>query len=249
MPGNYSDPSKIFSAAPLPEPLSQRFSQEYVPWLTHALQGDFGNSRVFAESVLHVVAPAYWLTAKLSIATLFFAVLFGLTLGIFGAINAPSFSNSVMSFVALLLQSLPIFVLAIGLARWLRVPPIVLALLCLTYPIAFRFFLSVRRITQESITQPFIQAAIAKGLPMSLILRRHLLPCLRPYLYAQVATEFLWLLGGAVLIERIFALRGMGYFLIYALEHRDLPLLLGIATLMSVSTLIVTTLCSKLAHT
>jgi peptide/nickel transport system permease protein len=77
----------------------------------------------------------------------------------------------------------------------------------------------------ETLRSTYVLAARAKGLPERFVLRRHALPNALMPTITVLAVDVGILIGGVVVVETIFAYPGLGRLLIFAIEHRDLPLL------------------------
>ena len=77
----------------------------------------------------------------------------------------------------------------------------------------------------EALRSTYVLTARAKGLPERLVLRRHALPNALMPAITVLAVDVGILIGGVVVVETVFAYPGLGRLLIYAIEHRDLPLL------------------------
>ncbi len=99
----------------------------------------------------------------------------------------------------------------------------------------------------ETLTQPFVTTARAKGLSQKRVLLRHALPIVAAPLLALSGLQAAFLISGTVVIESVFGLPGLGSLFLNAAHARDLPLALALALLFATATLLATTLADLLA--
>ena len=90
----------------------------------------------------------------------------------------------------------------------------------------------------EALAQDFIRTARAKGLPERLVILRHALRNALIPIITIFALELPVLISGAVIIEEIFSLPGMGQLMFASLEARDNPMIMGITVFVSILTLL-----------
>lgn len=226
--------------------LDRPVAVQYARFLEQASRGDFGDSWRARRPAMRAVLDRLPATLRLAGAALALAVLLGVPLGALAGSRSGGPLDFAASSVALLGQALPgfwlgtllILVFAVRL-RWLPssggqglraliLPAIALA----AYPTAFLARL-VRSSLIETLNQDFIRAAHAKGLTNGTVIRVHalrnaLLPALA---YAGVQAGFL--LGGAVVIENVFAYPGIGQLALNAVSDRDLPVIQAFVVLVA----------------
>jgi len=89
----------------------------------------------------------------------------------------------------------------------------------------------------EVIRQDYIRTAFAKGLSARSVLIRHALRNALLPIVTLLSMDLPWLIGGSVIIERIFTIRGMGMLAFEAILRRDYPVIMGITTLTAVITM------------
>ncbi len=114
---------------------------------------------------------------------------------------------------------------------------LVLPVFCLTYPALARTSRFIRNEMLDVLGKDYIRAARAKGLPESVILWRHALRNSLLPLITVAALDLPFLVGGSVIIERIFTIRGMGMLVFEAVLRRDYPVILGATSLVTILTL------------
>jgi peptide/nickel transport system permease protein len=111
-----------------------------------------------------------------------------------------------------------------------------LALAAYMTPIIVR---TVRQSTRSIIDQPFVEAALLRGLPYRTVVLRHVLPNSLLPVVTLVGLNVATLVGGAVVIEALFTLPGIGTDLLVAVGSRDYPVIQGIALVTAVMVVIV----------
>jgi peptide/nickel transport system permease protein len=92
-----------------------------------------------------------------------------------------------------------------------------------------------------------VRTAILKGVPMRRVILRHVLPNAMLPTITIIATNFGWMLGGLVIVERVFGYPGIGQLLLRAIETHDIPLL-GIVVLIIAATYAISNLLADLSY-
>lgn len=248
MLGDNARPEEIAQlqhALGLDQPLHRRF----LGWLGNALQGDLGRSPLSGEPVSAAIAQRLPVSLQLMLLAQALALSIALPLGVCAAYRAGSRVDRIISGGAFGVLALPHFVLGLLLillfAIWLRWFPATghvplradplgslrsLALPALTLalveaPVYLRL---LRSDVVETLRAEFITVARAKGLPERQILLRHALRPSSLSLITVMAINVGHLIGGAVIIETLFALPGLGRLLIEAITRRDFVTLQGL---------------------
>lgn len=227
--------------------LDRPLPEQIALYLGRLAQGDFGPSLVYRDfTVTDLVAQGLPVSLTLGALALIVALLLGLAAGLSAAARAGSGWDRALMLGMTMLTAFPSFVtgpllvLVFGLwAGWLPVSgwgegnPAHLALpvIALALPVAGAIAKLSRAGLAEALGQDHIRAARARGLPPAAVLIRHALrPALVPVAsYLGPATASL--LTGAVVIETIFALPGLGRYFVQGALNRDYPLVLGVVTL------------------
>jgi peptide/nickel transport system permease protein len=229
---------------------SEFWHTQYFEWLGSALQGDLGESIYLSQDVTSELLDRLPVTAELLILTLIFTIAFGIPIGIISAVWQNSPLDYLMRGVSILGLSVPAFWLAtlvilIPSLIWSYAPPLgyvaffddpwanlrqfVPPALILSAGSAAVVMRLARSSLLEVLRNDYIRTARAKGLHERTVLFRHalknsLIPVLT-ILSLQVAT----LLGGTVIIELVFDLRGIGLLTFLAILQRDYPVVQGVA--------------------
>jgi oligopeptide transport system permease protein len=233
--------------------LDRPWYEQYGRMLGNTIQGDFGSSLRYAgESVNTILANAAPVSALLGGLAYLLALVVGVTAGTLAALRQNSRLDYGSMAAALIGISVPNFVLGPVLVLWLALtwywlPPALwngfsanLVLPVLTLSAVYMAYIA--RLTRagmlEVLRSNYIRTARAKGLSERTILVRHamrggLLPVLS---FSGPALALL--LTGTVVVERIFAVPGLGNYFINANLNRDEPLIIGIVAFTSILILI-----------
>jgi ABC-type dipeptide/oligopeptide/nickel transport system permease component len=230
--------------------LDESLPVQYLKWIGHALQGDFGRSIASHRPVLTEVIERFQATALLAGASLAIAVLVGLAVGVFSAVRRGQWVDRLAMVIALVSMSMPSFwlgmILIISFSLTLGWLPgtgmssprgdggpldvlthlILPALTLAAVPTAI-----VSRLTRASvldvIAQEFVRTGRGKGLSEGQLITRHVLPNALVGVATIVGIEAGYLLAGAVLVETVFAWPGLGALLVTSILKRDFPLVQG----------------------
>jgi peptide/nickel transport system permease protein len=235
--------------------LNQPFYVQLGIYLSHVLRLDLGWSYRQQMSVWHLILERLPATLLLSISAFAVSLVLGVAAGVLAARHQGKWSDSVISTLALVFYATPLFWLGLmavmlfsvglgwlpaygyetvgagyaGLDRGLDI----LAHLVLPALTLGLFFMAIYvRMTRASMLevgrQDFVKTALAKGLRPSLIDRRHVLRNAILPVVTLAGLQAGQLVGGAVLIETVFAWPGIGRLMFEALQQRDYNLLLGV---------------------
>jgi peptide/nickel transport system permease protein len=262
--GTHATPESI-AALRAEMKLDEPFPRQFWFFVRGSATGDLGSSLVQSgRPVTHIVLPALGVTLLLTAAAVLISVLVGLSLGLTAALTRiPALDTAIRGLSAILLAMPPfligffllIFVsLRAGLApaggwgssavddlRYVWLPA--LALSGYLIPVITR---AVRQSARETAEQHFIEAALARGLRPSQIVRRHVLPNSLLPVITLVGLNTAGLIGGAVVIEAVFNLPGMGTALVQAVGSRDYPVIQGVALVTGVLVVVITFLTDLL---
>jgi peptide/nickel transport system permease protein len=234
--------------------LNDPLAVQYARYLGNLLHGDMGKSLTTRMPVAREVLARFPATLQLTIASMAVVLLTALPLGILSAVKHGSPLDSVCRMWALLGVSMPSFWLGIMLMLlfalelgWLPSSgrgegSVVDALKSLVLPaltLGTGLTGLVTRITRSSmlevLSQDYIRTAQAKGLTPGLVLVQHgLRNALIPVL-TLLGLQFASLLGGAVIVETVFAWPGMGRLVVNAIWRRDYPVIVGTVLVSSVA--------------
>lgn len=224
----------------------------YAEWLGEALRGDLGRSFVTRRPVLSEILTAFPVTLQLTGVSLLIALAAGLPLGVLAAVRRGRASSVGISLLVLLVLSIPSFWLGILLILFTSLylhwfPPQGLVLLWVQPVEALKQLLlpslalglalgaMVMRMTRscilEVLAQDYVRTARAKGIAETLVIGHHALRNALIPVVTLVGLQFGYLLGGAIVIEEIFSLPGMGRLVLRSIAQRDFPLVQGVLLL------------------
>jgi peptide/nickel transport system permease protein len=229
--------------------LDKPVAEQYVSWMGNVLQGDLGYSVRQGKPVLALILERFPVTLELASVSLVIALTIGISIGTLSAVLHNSFIDlfgRVFTLLGLaapnfLIGTLLIYVLSVyfgilpnaGNYVEFREDPIE-NLQQIFFPaltLGFSFSASVMRTTRsamlEVLGEDYVRTARGKGLrPRTVILRHALRNALIPVV-TLAGVELGYLLGGAVIIEKIFALPGIGRLTLNAITQRDYALIQG----------------------
>jgi peptide/nickel transport system permease protein len=221
----------------------------YFEWLGRLLQGDFGYSLRTGREVLPDILARLPLSLELTFLALFLALLLGIPQGIFASLRKNPVSDVVNRVLALLGLSLPQFWLAslmvlvfansqgwIPMGNYIKFTddPLRNLKMMLLPALAIGIGLSavIMRYTRNSMLEvlqmDYIRTAKAKGLSKRVVIIRHALKNAILPVITVAGFNTGYLLGGAIVIEEVFALPGMGRLALYAIYQRDYPVIQAI---------------------
>jgi oligopeptide transport system permease protein len=257
-PGNFYTGEK-----PLPPAIEQNLRERYGldrPWyvqysrmLGGMLRGDFGTSLMYSgQSVNSILADSVPVSATIGGLAYLVALVVGVGLGVAAAQRQHSAVDHASMAVAMIGIAVPNFVLGPllvllfsltwhwlppalwdGFGAHLVLPVITLSLVDIAY---------VARLTRagmlDALRGDAIRTARAKGLSEAAVLWRHALPAAILPVVSFSGPALAFLVTGTVVVERIFALPGLGHYFINASLNRDEPLILGIVAFLSMTVLV-----------
>jgi len=234
---------------------------QYLGWLGAILRGDAGYSLRTGQPVFREIAARLPVTMELALAALLVAVAIGLPLGLLAALRPDGRLDLLARGIGLLGLSLPSFwlgtLLVLLFARYLRWMPntggyagpgedLAANLRFLLFPAATlgaAMAAVVMRTTRSAMLDvmgaDYIRTARAKGLGAGAVVSRHALRNGLIVVVTILGVQVGYLLSGAVLVEEIFAVPGLGRMLLTAINQRDYALVQG--AVLVIATLFVTT--------
>lgn len=233
---------------------------QYLDWLLHAVRGDFGRSWFTSEPVLDAVFSRLAVTASLVMLALAVTIVLSLVLGITAARHRGGAADRGLQLFAVAGEAVPNFWLALVLVSTFAisiplfpatgfVPPTTSLsgwLLSLVLPVTAIVVGSVAGSAQQIrgavidvLQQDYIRTLRARGLSERSIVLRHALRNAAPPALTVLSLQFIGMMSGAVLIERVFALPGMGNLAVDATIQGDIPVVMGVLISMAVIVVIV----------
>lgn len=221
---------------------------QYWNYVSGLLQGDLGDSirsnRPIADEIFK---SRFWITVELAIYSTILAVFLGILAGIISAVKKSSPADIGVMFIALFGLSMPNFWLGLMLIQYFAVDlgwfrpsgwgtwsQTVLPVITLGTGGAAIIARMTRSSMLEVIGQDYIRTARAKGVRERVIIYRHALKNAMIPVITVIGLEFGGLLGGAVLTESVFAVNGMGRYVIDSIRARDFPVVQATVLVLSI---------------
>lgn len=230
--------------------LDQSMPMQYVNWVKGMFHGDFGKSYQMKESVSSILSVRMMTTVQLVLMSSVIIVLLAIPLGMLSAAKMNTLLDQSLTVVSLVLVSSPPFFTGLlmmllftmvwpifptfGTAggfieniRYLALPAIALA--------AVRMAL-IMRITRsnmvEQLSANYVQTATAKGLPKRKVVYKHALKNAAIPILTVTSLELAGMLGGSVMVEKVFSLNGVGSLLADSISKSDYPVIQSVTLLM-----------------
>lgn len=207
---------------------------QYLSYLADVVGLDFGQSYRFGRPAMDAVLERFPATIQLTLAATVIAIVAGLVLGVIAGHRPGSLLDRAVSTFALGLQALPpfwigvMFILIFALRLQLlpsagggSLANLVLPAVTLSIPFTALVARMTRSGVAETMSEPFVQTARSKGLTETQVLSGHVLKNSLIPVVTVVGLQVGTLLGGAVVIETVFAWPGLGSLLVSAVGNRD----------------------------
>jgi ABC-type dipeptide/oligopeptide/nickel transport system permease component len=223
--------------------LDKPFPVQFVNYLSHLVQGDFGRSIIEQRDVGQMIKARLPISLQIGLAATLLVTVIGIPLGVLAALKHNSWLDSLVVGMLVLLNAVPIFVtgplLLLLFVIVLKVmdvpfgwkglfhPQVILPVALMTLgplPIVVR---QTRAAMLEVLSEDYVRTARAKGLHERVIVFRHML---RPMLAPVITTLGLvmtTLVNGAIFVELIFSIPGFGNLTLQGLQQVDYPIILG----------------------
>jgi peptide/nickel transport system permease protein len=224
--------------------LNRPFIVQFGSYIWNLLHGNFGNSLTSGRSVWRMITAAMPVSMTLGLLTIILTALIAIPLGVIAALKQNSKLDYLILGSALLLWSIPAYVagpllmvLLILILPDASIPygwgglfdaRIILPLLVLSFqPIAL-IVRQTRAAVIEVLSEDFVRTARAKGVPRFQLIGKHILrPVLTPVV-TQLGLIMITIINGAIFVELVFGLPGLGRLTVKALTDSDFPVVLAI---------------------
>lgn len=225
---------------------------QYGRYLGDVVRLDFGDSFISNQPAMDTVQNRFPGTVKLTLTAFAIAIVLGLTLGIVAAIKRNSWLGAGVMASASLFQGIPSFALGVFLITFFSVrlgwlpafgddswESLILPALTLAAYLSARTARLTRSALVEVLEQDYIRTARAKGLaPTRVVLKHALRNALIPVL-TVLAIDLGQLMGGAIVVESVFAWPGVGRQLILSLQQRDYAVVQAIVVVVALSVVMI----------
>lgn len=218
----------------------------YFNWAAGVVIGDFGTSYAYNLPVWEVLGPKLAVTIYLSVAAMLISFPLGIILGIISAVKRGKMSDTVITLIANLMSGIPQFVVAICLlylfSMKLRLLPaigftfpwedfprhiqqIILPLTCLVLQSAAGICRQTRSSMLEAYGQDYVRTARSKGLKEGFIIYKHVMGNGLIPIITLIGGRLSSLIGGAMFVEAVFSIPGMGSLMVTAINSMDIPVI------------------------
>ncbi len=229
--------------------LEQPLPVQYLDWIGGVLRGDLGTSLLTGTAVVDELAEKAQVTVPLGILSLLIAIVISVPLGVLSAMRRGRADGTALSVGAQALAAVPVvwagMMLVVVFAVWLGWLPaqgfprsgwadpwaalrsLILPALTIGIVEGAMLLRFVRSATLQAVGQDFVRTAAAKGLTRDAALVRHGLPVVGLSVITVLGLQVAGIIVGAVVIEQLFSLPGIGRMLVADVGARDLPQVQG----------------------
>lgn len=248
--------------------LDEPIPLQYAHWLSRTVRLELGTSWRTGRSVSEQLLERLPVTLGLNGAALFFVYLFGLPLGIMSAVKRGSVRDRLSTVALFLLYSIPSFwlgtmaILLLGGGNWLDWIPVqgltspdhatlsplgklcdvlwhaVTPVILLGYALLASVSRYMRSGMLEEIGQDYVRTARAKGLSEFAVVYKHALRNSLIPVLSHLGSTLPFVVGGSVIVERLFGLPGMGKLMFDAILARDYSVIMGVSTVTAIFTMV-----------
>jgi peptide/nickel transport system permease protein len=236
---------------------------QFWDWLSHAVRGDLGYSWFNGATVVSAITSRVVVTLSLVIGATLLSAVVATVLGVLAATRG-GWADRLIQFLSVLGHAIPAFLMALGLVTifaiqlgWFKPTGYVNFtdspsgwLSTVTLPIIALSIGAISGVTQQirgavidAQRQDYVRTLQSRGLSQGSVIYRHVLRNAASPALSYLGVQFVGLIGGAVIIEQIFAIPGLGQVAVGATSQGDVPLVMGLvlvtATIVVVLNLIV----------
>ncbi|HEY2641885.1 MAG TPA: ABC transporter permease [Streptosporangiaceae bacterium] len=238
----------------------QQFVLQYLTWLGRALHGNLGFAPKLNETVGSVLAASLPRTLALTVTSTLLALVVAIPVGLIQAVRRNSATDHALRGLTLLFYGMPSFVLGPLLVmfladRWHRfgaegpqapgfiavitdVRDLTLPVLTLALVTIAIFARYMRSSAADSLAEEYVEAARARGASQRRVLTRHVLRNSLVPVVTLIGLSFPQIVGGAVVVENVFNIHGVGWQVWQAAANRDFPVTLGFALVIAVAAVV-----------
>ncbi|MEI7207580.1 glutathione ABC transporter permease GsiC [Pectobacterium carotovorum] len=239
--------------------LDKPLPHQFWHFFTHVLQGDFGTSIVSKRPVTEEIAMRFMPTFWLTVCSMAWAVIFGMAIGIVSAVWRNGWPDRIGMTLAVSGLSFPAFALGmllmqvfsvelgwlptVGADTWLHY---ILPSLTLGAAVAAVMARFTRASFVDVLQEDYMRTARAKGVRESLVVVKHGLRNALIPVVTMMGLQFGFLLGGSIVVEKVFNWPGLGRLLVDAVEMRDYPVIQAEVLLFSLEFILINLLVDML---
>ena len=239
--------------------LTRPFLVQYWDWLTSAVTGDFGRSWFTGQLVTVSLSSRVAVTLSIVIGATLVSAILSVLLGVLAARRGGAVDGTVQ-FISVLGFAIPGFLVALYLVLifainlgWFKATgyiPITTSftgwLSSVTLPIAALAFGAIASVTSQvrgsvidALSRDYVRTLRSRGLSSNRVVYKHVLRNAGGPALAVLSVQFIGLLGGAIIVENVFALPGLGQLTVSATVAGDIPVVMGVVIVTAVIVVIV----------
>ncbi|MCU1527170.1 MAG: transporter permease [Frondihabitans sp.] len=232
---------------------------QYGDWLSNAIHGNFGVSWFTGQPVSDAIVSRLGVTLTLVIGATLLTAVFSVFIGVWAATRR-GWVDRVVQFLSVLGFGIPGFLIALALVLVFAISLKLFAptgyvtfasspsgwISTVTLPVIALAIGGVAGVTQQirgsvidALRQDYVRTLRSRGLPARSVVFKHVLRNAGAPALAVLAVQFVGLLGGAVIVEQVFAIPGIGQVAVTATSQGDIPLVMGLVLATAVIVVIV----------
>ena len=245
--GERNIPEAIMQNLEVKYGLDKPLFEQYGLYLKNLLQGDLGESMKYAgKEVSEIISYSFPSSAKLGVVVISIALIFGITLGIIAALKYNSWPDSLCMVLATLGVTIPSFVLATVLLYIFGVKYKLLPVTGLNSPVSYILpalalggysIAFISRLTRskllETLNSDYIRTARAKGVSGFKVIVKHALRNTLIPIITYLGPLIAGILTGSFVVEKIFAIPGLGREFVNTISNRDYTVIMGVTVFYS----------------
>jgi len=229
--------------------LDQPVLTQYLNWLSNAVSGNFGQSWFNGQDVAAAMASRFPVTLSLVLGATILSAIFAVVLGVLAATRRGGWADRIVQVLSLLGFAIPGFLVALGLVivfainlGWFKPTGYTTPdedfgawLSSITLPVIALAIGGIASVTQQirgsvidALRQDYVRTLRSRGLSQNRVIFKHVLRNAGGPALAVLAVQFIGMFGGAVIVEQIFAIPGLGQVGVQATTQGDIPLVMGL---------------------
>lgn len=243
--------------------LDEPFLERYLSWLLNALQGDLGTSIVTGQEATEMIAHAIPATASLIVLTAILSLILSMVAGLLSAIWSDAALDRIVVTSTSIGLAIPNFWLGLvlvsifavqlrmfpavgyapmshGFGTWLS--HLILPSVALSGVLAAELTRQLRGSLRDTLREPYIQTARMKGLSNTRIVGKHALKNAAIPMVTVFGVRITQLLGGTVVVERVFSIDGLGNLIVTAVQNRDMEVVVAVVIVFTLMVVVANTL-------
>lgn len=218
----------------------------YFDYLMKAITGDFGKSYLTGQPVMNDIFKSWPITITIAFYSTILGSLLAIPLGIFAALRHRGAFDIISTVVSMIIVATPTAAISIilllvfslylkvlpasGIESWKNYVMPVSVLLSFVLTSLMRL---VRTTMLDTIKQDYITTIRAKGAPERVVVLRHAFKNVSLMVVTQIGMTFSSMLAGAVLVEQIFGMPGLGSLVLKSIRAKDIPSIMGTTIVLS----------------